>query len=208
MVADPGKLGVAPAVAAAVQQAGRWLADAGYAVEEIEPPEFMAAVDLWEVILGTEVRRSMLGVIEKFGDAAVRHSARIMDRRVPDLDVPAFSKALAQRSALLRHWMLFFETHPLVLMPTSCVPPVPVGADQGDAAGMAELLAAQRPLFPSAVLGLPGVSVPTGLSDGLPVGVQLVAGRFREDVCLDAAEIIEARAAMPMPIDPRPARTA
>jgi amidase len=33
--------------------------------------------------------------------------------------------------------------------------------------------------------------------------VQLVAGRFREDLCLDAAEIVEARAAMQVPIDPR-----
>jgi amidase len=33
--------------------------------------------------------------------------------------------------------------------------------------------------------------------------VQILAGRFREDLCLDAAEIIEARAPMPTPIEPR-----
>jgi amidase len=33
--------------------------------------------------------------------------------------------------------------------------------------------------------------VPTGLSGGLPAGVQLVAGRFREDRLLRAGEIIE-----------------
>lgn len=53
------------------------------------------------------------------------------------------------------------------------------------------------------VLGLPGVSVPVGLADGVPVGVQVVAGRYREDLCLDAAEIIEARLAPATPIDPR-----
>jgi len=36
--------------------------------------------------------------------------------------------------------------------------------------------------------------VPVGLAHGVPVGVQLVAGRFREDLCLAAGEIIEARA--------------
>jgi amidase len=35
------------------------------------------------------------------------------------------------------------------------------------------------------------------------MGVQITAGRFREDLCLDAAATIEARAPMPTPIDPR-----
>ena len=43
--------------------------------------------------------------------------------------------------------------------------------------------------------GLPCVAVPTGVSEDGPLGVQLVAGRFREDLCLDAAEAIEKRAA-------------
>nr|BFE78355.1 hypothetical protein GCM10020093_009560 [Planobispora longispora] len=44
------------------------------------------------------------------------------------------------------------------------------------------------------VLGFPGVSVPAGLADGLPIGVQLIGGRFAEDVILDAAQAIEDRA--------------
>jgi amidase len=38
--------------------------------------------------------------------------------------------------------------------------------------------------------------------DGLPVGVQLLGRRFREDTILDAAEVIEARADVVTPIDP------
>ena len=43
----------------------------------------------------------------------------------------------------------------------------------------------------TATLGLPGLSVPTGLVDSLPVGVQLVATKFREDLLLAAGEVIE-----------------
>lgn len=46
--------------------------------------------------------------------------------------------------------------------------------------------------------------MPTGLSGGVPMGVQLIAGRYREDLLLAAAEIIEARASMATPIDPQP----
>jgi len=54
------------------------------------------------------------------------------------------------------------------------------------------------------VLGLPGMAVATGTAGGVPVGVQLVGPRFREDACLAAAEAIEARAGMAarLPVDP------
>jgi amidase len=202
--ADPGGLGVAPAVAAAIRQAAGWLAEAGYVVEEKEPPDFMAAVDAWRTILGTETRIGMLPMIEKYGDKAVRHMARYFDKLTPSLDLPSFAKALASRSTLLRAWMLFFEEYPLVLVPVSCEPPFPAGHDQGDDDTLDRLVTAQRAQFPAACLGLPGISVPTGIAAGLPMGVQLIAGRFREDLLLDAAEIIEARAPMPTPLDPRP----
>ncbi|MFX4497582.1 hypothetical protein ABTA56_19385, partial [Acinetobacter baumannii] len=59
------------------------------------------------------------------------------------------------------------------------------------------------PMLAVSVLGLPGLSVPTGLAGGLPTGVQLVAGRYREDICFDAAEVIEAHVGPMVPIDPR-----
>ena len=202
--ADPGRLGVAPAVAAAIRQAAGWLAEAGYVVEQKEPPDFMAAVDAWRTILGTETRIGMLPMIEKYGDKAVRHMARYFDKLTPSLNLPSFGKALASRSTLLRAWMLFFQEYPLVLVPVSCEPPFPAGHDQGDDDTLDRLVTAQRAQFPPACLGLPGISVPTGIAAGLPMGVQLIAGRFREDLLLDAAEIIEARAPMPTPLDPRP----
>ncbi len=51
-------------------------------------------------------------------------------------------------------------------------------------------------------LGLPAVAVPTGTADGLPMGVQIIGPRFREDLCLAAAEAIEARVGAFTPIDP------
>jgi amidase len=204
LVCDPGDAGVAPSVAAAVRQAAGWLADAGYVVEEAAPPDLMAAVELWNAIVGTETRLNMLPLIEKFGDKAVRRMARFFDGLVPALDLGAFGKALARRATLLRSWMAFFETYPLILMPVSCEPPFPAGADQSDDAAVARLVTAQRPQFPPATLGLPAISVPTGVVDGVPMGVQLIAGRFREDLCLDAAEAVEAQAPMATPIDPRP----
>jgi amidase len=67
---------------------------------------------------------------------------------------------------------------------------------------MTRILDAMAPILAPAVLGLPCVAVPTGVSDDGPLGVQLVAGHFREDLCLNAAEAIEKRASLLTPIDP------
>ena len=65
------------------------------------------------------------------------------------------------------------------------------------------LLDAQRPLLAVPALGFPSLAIPTGVTPHGPVGVQIVAGRFREDLCLAAGEVVEARASILTPIDPR-----
>jgi amidase len=46
--------------------------------------------------------------------------------------------------------------------------------------------------------------VPVGMDGDLPMGVQLVAARWREDRLFDAGEVIEAREGVRGPIDPVP----
>jgi amidase len=55
-------------------------------------------------------------------------------------------------------------------------------------------------------LGLPAVAVPVGVRDGLPQAVQVIGPRFREDLCLDAAQAIEDRVGTFTPIDHRVVR--
>ena len=91
---------------------------------------------------------------------------------------------------------------PLLLMPVSAEPPFRHGEDIESDATAIRLAAAQWSCMALPVLGFPALSVPAGVFDGLPVGVQLVAGRFREDVLFDAAEVIEARTGFLTPVDP------
>jgi len=52
------------------------------------------------------------------------------------------------------------------------------------------------------VLGIPALAVPVGTHGRLRPGVQILASRFREDLCLDAGEVIEAAEGIVTPIDP------
>jgi amidase len=51
-------------------------------------------------------------------------------------------------------------------------------------------------------MGLPALTVSTGLVGRIPVGVQVVSGRYREDLCLLAGEAIEAAGTPAAPVDP------
>ena len=83
------------------------------------------------------------------------------------------------------------------------------GAGQGDQVGQAssqevvEAIDAMRMAMAVNALGLPAVAVPVGIGAGLPQAVQVIGPRYREDLCLDAAEAIEERLGIITPIDPR-----
>jgi amidase len=200
---------VDPAVAAAVKQAGKWLADAGYEVEEVAPPQLHEAGSLFftlvvsENAVSTDDRAGTTKAIEALGDEACKQARRSMVASIRPLDYEGYVSALARRAALLRRWMVFFERYQLAVLPVSWQRPFPVDEDQKGDAAMAALLRAQVPTLTCSVLGLPGLACPATLADGVPVGVQLVGPRYGEEMLFAAAEAIEARTPVKAPIEPR-----
>jgi len=204
LVANPaGRGGVAPVVADAVRRAGRALAAAGYAVEEAEPPELGAAADLWYAIAMDDAIAALEPAVAQYGDEGIQRALGFWRVLYPARDTRHVLAALTERERLLRLWELFLVERPLVVTPVSNEPPFRVDADLVDAETTRGLMAAQIMQAVVPVLGLPSISVPTGVVDGLPTGVQITGGRAREDLCLDAAAAIETACPMPTPIDPR-----
>ncbi len=207
----PG-IDVDPAVATAVQKAGQWLADAGYGVEEAVPPRFVEAASVFWTLLMTEERAASANEkaasssgIELYGDEQVRRARGSTRAYAPALDFNGYIRALASRATMLREWLKFLERYPLLVMPVSWQRAFPIDFDQRGDETMRRLLDAQHPLLAVSTLGLPSVAAPTGLAEGVPMGVQLVAGRFEEERCLAAAEVVEARSPLKTPIEPRTA---
>jgi len=81
-------------------------------------------------------------------------------------------------------------------------PPWPLNADLDPSTGLDLLERATRFILPASALGLPVVALPMSVSGGLPAGIQIYADLWREDLCLEAAEIIEQGAPITGPIDP------
>jgi amidase len=105
------------------------------------------------------------------------------------------------RQAVLRAWGEFQEEHPLIVAPICTDVPFEVGTDL-TAAGIADIHRGLRMALAVNTLGLPAVAIPVGIGEGLPQVVQVIGPRYREDLCLDAAEAIEDRLGFITPIDP------
>ncbi|WP_341887157.1 amidase family protein [Variovorax sp. YR752] len=182
---------VDPAVTQALDDAARWLQQAGYEVNEAELPFFHEAAALWRTLTVDDSRRNIIAGVEQHGDDTMRRSQRYMLEGMAETDRDGFLDALARRQALLRSWSVFMQTHPLVLMPVSWQRPCPQDEDIASLERARALIDAQSPLLATAALGMPGLAVPTGMAGGAPIGVQLLAWRFREDLLLEAGQVLE-----------------
>jgi aspartyl-tRNA(Asn)/glutamyl-tRNA(Gln) amidotransferase subunit A len=60
-----------------------------------------------------------------------------------------------------------------------------------------------RLTFPANLFGCPAVSIPAGLVDGMPVGLQITSRHFTEPLLLELAAIVEAERPWPL-VAPRP----
>ena len=200
---NPDGLDPVPEVKAAVADAGKRLARAGWTVEEISnTPPLREAAD-WQTKLWLgDGYEAQLEAAEKEGDPGALACLRGNRANVFPFDQAAFSKALTRRATLTREWLQFFESYAVLLMPVSGELPFPDNLDRKDGASFARVWRAQLPQIAIPFMGLPGLTVSTGLVGKFPVGVQVVSGRYREDLCLAAGEAIEAGGAPPSPIDP------
>jgi amidase len=200
---NPDGLDPVPEVRAAVLDAGKRLERAGWTVEEINdtPPLQEAALQQTKLWLG-DGYEAQLAAAEKEGDPGALACLRGNRNKVSPLDAAALSAALTIRAALARKWLMFLEQYPVVLMPVSGELPFPDQLDRKDEASFARVWHAQLTQIAIPFMGLPGLTVSTGMVGRAPVGVQVVAGRYREDLCLAAGEAIEAGGVPASPIDP------
>ena len=187
-----------PAVEAALDVAASALADAGYQVEDAEPPMVREiGVAGYRALMG-EVSALMGPDIEAHGSDALKSIFAEYYRQFPPFEGDELLREMAQRSRYARAWSVFQDTYPLVLTPFLPQPFFRPGRDAEGAEGVREALGSAYYSYSMNYLNLPAANVAAGyLEDsatgGQPINVQIVARRWREDLACDAAEAVEAR---------------
>jgi amidase len=202
-VLDPVGQGTAQQVQDGVRMAASALADAGYAVDEREPPGIDAAANALLVMDSAPgVRAVWEQVLSASAPADLRRFVPAFFAAAGEPDAVAAEQSFITRHVLLQAWGAFQETHPLIVAPVATDVPFVAGTDL-DEGRVAETIRTMRMVMAVNALGLPAVAVPVGVADELPQVVQIIGPRYREDLCLDAAEALEQAMGVITPIDPR-----
>ena len=99
-----------------------------------------------------------------------------------------YGQAQKVRTVILREHRAAFEDFDVLVSPTSPTVAFELGAKTQDPLAM---YANDLLTIPSCMAGLPGLSIPCGLSDGLPVGLQLIGPQFAENTLFVVGHALE-----------------
>ena len=99
-----------------------------------------------------------------------------------------YGQAQKVRTIIAREHAALFERFDLIVSPTSPTVAFKLGEKTHDPLAM---YASDVLTIPPNMAGLPGLSIHCGLSEGLPVGLQLTGPQFSENVLFQAAHALE-----------------
>jgi amidase len=190
---DIAGIGVDAEIDAICRQAARQLQDAGAAVEEIAfdasdgRDPYLTWRGAWMV--GRQFTR--LAQLEAFGE-------NLKGNVLAGMKVTALELAAAeqQRAQVFHRFRELFERFDVLLTPAAPVKPFAVEMNFPNEINGRKLdnyIDWIAPAFLITLVSLPAGSVPAGkTSDGLPVGLQIVAPRFEEPRILSIAKLVQA----------------
>ena len=173
------------------------LCDAGYQVEEKEPPlleetacsGYAALMGEVAELLGPEVRAAGSEGIQSIFEEYFR---QFVPPKGTDL-----LKSMGQRSHYARQWSMFLHEYPLYLTPFLPQPYFRPDRDKEGAEGVREAIGSGLWSYSMNFVGLPAGNLPTHLATlkygPQPINVQIIGHRWREDAIVDAMIEIEKR---------------
>ncbi len=186
-----------PEVEKALDTARDALADAGYLVEEIDPPDVFECGRIGYRSLMGEVLTLMKSDVEAAGSQTIQDIFDVYFQEFPPIVETELLRMLAKRSHYAREWSLFLQDYPLVLSPFLPQPFFKPDRDTEGAEGVHEVLGCAVYSYAMNFLGLPAACVPARLAQlpkgPQPINVQIAARRWREDLAVDAAAAVEKR---------------
>ena len=176
-----------PEVDSAVREAARVLASLGANVTEIALPRAELLAPTQRTILLTDAAAAHR---EHLRERAADIGADVLTRLRTGQTFTGmdYAQARRDRDELRREWFALLREHDVILSPTTPIAAPP--RDGEDAVAAAQRLTANT--SPFNLTGLPAISLPCGFTRaGLPIGLQLAGGPWREGLLLRVARAYE-----------------
>ncbi|MGY3765157.1 Asp-tRNA(Asn)/Glu-tRNA(Gln) amidotransferase subunit GatA [Vagococcus vulneris] len=203
--------GVQPEVKKAVEKAAKTFEAMGATIKEISLPYSKYGVEVYYIIASSEASSNLQrfdGIrygfrsenIKNLDDVYVNSRSEGFGEEVKRRIMLGsfslssgyydayFKKAGQVRTLIINDFKKAFKDVDLILGPVSPTVAYDFGSDADDpvTAYMRDILT-----IPVNLAGLPGMSIPCGFSEGLPVGLQLIGNYFQEETMYQAAYVFE-----------------
>ena len=176
-----------PETARAVRDAAAALADAGASVSEESPSALSSAEDTFLALIGADGFAWGDRLLERSGTTREHHWITRWKETANPLSTGDYTALLEELDRFRSGMIEFMETHDLIVCPISAGPALLHGStfDEEQLRGLGYSGVYNLTGWPSAIVRV-GTS-----PEGLPIGVQMVARPWREDVSLAAARVLE-----------------
>ena len=188
---DNGIMAPTPDIAAAVETSAFVLADAGMVVEQKRPRDIEQSYELMSGLFGADSGAGLVKFLQMIGSTeispVVQRYLRMMGTRGP-LPMGDFMRLMFWWDKWRGDMLSFMDDYDVILCPAGAFPAMPHG------------IATSFGMYPAAFVytltynltGWPAAVVRAATStEGLPIGVQVVARPWHEDVALAVARLIE-----------------
>jgi aspartyl-tRNA(Asn)/glutamyl-tRNA(Gln) amidotransferase subunit A len=202
--------GIEPGPREVVERVARGLEDAGAEVGEVSLPHSRYGLPAYYIIAPAEVSSNLArfdgvryglrvpadGVHEMyrktreegFGDEAKRRIMLGTYALSSGYYDAYYAQAQKVRTRIIEDFRTAFSRYDVLVSPTTPSVAFEIGEKIADPLAM---YYQDLCTIPVNLAGIPAISVPGGLSDGLPVGVQLMSDHFTEPMLLRAARAVE-----------------
>lgn len=97
-----------------------------------------------------------------------------------------YKKALKVRNLIKNEFQCTMKEFDAIICPTTANTAFKIGAKDDISMHMSDLY-----IVPSNLIGVPSISIPCGMSNGLPVGMQIMSSYFKEDLLFNLAYSFE-----------------
>jgi aspartyl-tRNA(Asn)/glutamyl-tRNA(Gln) amidotransferase subunit A len=188
--ADFGYVKVDPQIQALTAQAVQRLARLGAQVEEVDPG-FADPLDTFNTLwfAGAARLASQLSPAQRdLLDPGLRWIAE----RGADISLSQYTEALEARAELVARMNAFHQRYDVLVSPMMPLVAFEAGHNVPPGSGMGQWMEWTPFSYPFNLTQQPAASVPCGFTrEGLPVGLQVVAGRFADEQVLRVCKVYE-----------------
>ena len=192
LVKDPICLGIHPAINSALDNAASIYREAGYTVEIATPPSLKEINETYMRLMFTEMSLVKDTIISKYGSGQIKRVLEHYLQIGKPLDLAGYARALSRRSHFHREWDQFQLEYPIILAPVLTTPPFRAGQDMESIEAVKAIIDSACCMATMNFLDLPSMSVPTDVRElNIPIGVQVIGPRYGENMCFEAAQILE-----------------